>query len=133
MNCENILKLVPKNKFDNSTLQELMNLEETEVQIILPQLFGWIADMNWPIAKDMLKVLAKFPDSLVPLIKNALGETETDDILKYWIILELLPRLPEHTQHLLTNDIERICNNPTRNELAEEIYEQAQHYLKRFK
>ena len=133
MKQEDVLRLIPKNKFDSSTLNELMQISEDDVKIILPELLGWIADFNWPIAKNISQVLARFPNSLTPLIKNALSFTETDNMLKYWIIAELLPMLPESTQKALLTDIERICCYPTNEEEIEGVCEQAEALITKFK
>lgn len=128
-----MIKLLPKDKFDNSTFNDLINLKESEISIILPELFSWIADFNWPIAEDILSILIKFPNSLIPLIKNSLNESNNDDILKYWVIIKLLPKLPLKIQNKLLPSIERICNSPTEAEYSEDVLEVALRYVNNLK
>ena len=113
----NYLKtLIPKDKFDISSIPVLMEISEEDVQPILPELFTWIADMNWPVAKEMIWVLPRFSQSLLPLVKETLQPSENDDMFKYFIITELLPALPANIQLELLVDISRIANNPTDDE-----------------
>ena len=126
MNKNDIIKLIPKNKFDNSTLNELMKISECEMKLVLPELILWIADFNWPIAKDIIPVLIKYPKILIPVIKNSLNISQNDDILKYWILIKLIPELPVEYQHMLLNDIERIYKTPTLSEKNENVQDEAE-------
>jgi len=120
-----IFNLVPKNKFDDSTIGELMKIEEKKMKLILPELILWIADFNWPIAKDMINILILYPNSLIPVIKKSLNPFQDDEILKYWIIIKLIPELPQKYQNLLRGDIERICYEPTIGETNENVHFEA--------
>ena len=83
--------LVPKNKFDSSNIERLKHLTDNEIEPILPSLLEWIQDCNWPVAGDILPVLALHQSALVPLIHRVLSPHEKDDIWKYWIITCLAP------------------------------------------
>jgi len=122
MEKDKITALIPKNKFDTSTLDELTKINEEEMKTILPDLILWIADFNWPIAKEMIKILTIYPNSLVPVIKKSLDPFQTDDILKYWIILKLIPELSREYRDLLRQDIERIYREPTLGEISENVH-----------
>ena len=78
--------LVPKNKFDSSNIERLKHLTDNEIEPILPSLLEWIQDCNWPVAGDILPVLALHQSALVPLIHRVLSPHEKDDIWKYWIM-----------------------------------------------
>ena len=136
--CENMemkwtaSSLIPKDKHDKSTISELMRISEEEVIPILPQILDWIADMNWPIATDMIKVLIRFPNSLVNPIKQALAPKSEDVMLKYWIIKELLPQLTYEAQYALWVDFVRISENPTEVERTEGVDVVAYDFNKRF-
>ena len=125
MNKNDIRALIPKNKFDNSTIDELMKINEFEMELILPELINWIADFNWLIAKDMIKVLIKYPKILIPVIKKSLDISQEDDILKYWILVKLIPELSKEHQKMLLKDIERIYKEPTWREKIEEVQNEA--------
>jgi len=125
LNKNDIRALIPKNKFDNSTIDELMKINEFEMELILPELINWIADFNWLIAKDMIKVLIKYPKILIPVIKKSLDISQEDDILKYWILVKLIPELSKEHQKMLLKDIERIYKEPTWREKIEEVQNEA--------
>ena len=131
MKIENLRDLLPKNKFDTSNIEKLMLLSEKELKEILPELIYWIADFNWPVASKLIPVLVKYPNSIVPVIKNTLSLQEKDAELKYFIILELIPRLHLEYQKELIEDIDRIAKKPTEEELYAETTDEALVLLKK--
>jgi len=120
--------LIPRDKFDFAHFPELMEISEEEVKPILPDLLFWIADMNWPIATEMVKVLARFPNSVIPLIKELLKPTEKDEDWKYFIITDLIPAFPTESQELLAESIKRILDAPTDGEVDSEVWHVARDY-----
>jgi hypothetical protein len=130
MEKEKLENLIPKDKFDNSTINDLMKLNEEEMIIILPKLFNWIKDFNWPIAVEISQVIVRFPQILLPLLRNSLSSDEKDEILKYWVIVKILPMMPRDIQINLKEDIVRICNKPTASEEIEEVVDVAEEYLR---
>ena len=132
MNPENIFELIPKDKFDQKPFHKLMEISEEEIQPILPELLSWMADVNWPIAKDIVRVLTRFPNSIVPLIKERLKPSERDEDWKYFIISSLIPQLSKDAQILLDNDISRIITHPTDNEIHAEVWNIAKDYKDHF-
>lgn len=131
MNYCDLKKLIPKDKFDLTPIPTLMEIGEDEIRPILPDLLSWTADMNWPVATEIVKVLVRFPNSVIPLIKGILKPTETDEDWKWFIISGLIPEFPISSQTLLTEDIERIINNPTEGEIFSEVPEQARDYIEK--
>ena len=129
MSSVELKALILKDKFDTNTIGTLMSLEESNLSKLLPELILWIADINWPIATEILPVLSKYPDSIVPLIKENLVAGQDDDILKIYIISYLVPRLPKDYQIMLYDDISRIAKNPTKSEAYEETTEMAVEWL----
>ncbi|MCL1935157.1 MAG: DUF5071 domain-containing protein [Defluviitaleaceae bacterium] len=127
---KNLRNLIPKDKFDNSNIEKLMMLPEEDLKQILPELILWIADFNWPIAIELIPILIKYPNSILPIIKKNLQASEEDAELKNYIILKLIPELPKKYQDMLIKDIERIYKEPTSIEIAEEVNEIALNYLK---
>lgn len=117
--------LVPKNKFDSSNIERLKHLTDNEIEPILPSLLEWIQDCNWPVAGDILPVLALHQSALVPLIHRVLSPHEKDDIWKYWIITCLAPLFSDESINCILSDIQRIAKSPTQGELREEVHEAA--------
>ena len=128
--CE-LKKFIPKDKFDLTPISALMEMSRDEIKPILPYLLPYVADMNWPIASEMVKVLACFADDVVPHIKEILKPTEIDEDWKWFIITGLIPELPKKSQDLLAEDIRRISDNPTDSEVLCDVQKQAEIYLKR--
>jgi hypothetical protein len=131
MKFNNIRELIPRNKSDDSHIVDLMTIKETDVYPILPDLLEWIADVNWPVASAVLKVLARFPNSVIPLIQTALDILAKDDILKYNIIVHLLPLFSIEKQHTLYYDVKRICDNLTDSEKHEAVWEAACDFIEK--
>lgn len=129
MDYSQLEKLVPKDKFDFEPFPALMEINEDEVKPILPKLLFWVADMNWPIATEMIKVLVRFSDSVVPFIKEILGPAETDEEWKYFILSDLIPRLSTTSQELLLESVKRIYVSPTNGETQSNVWEMAKEYI----
>jgi len=132
MDINQLKKLIPKDKFDFEPLPTLMEISEDDVKPILRDLLFCLADINWPIASKMIPVLLRFPDSIVPVIRDVLNPTEEDVIWKYFIIANFIRKLPRESQNLLLEDIKRIQNNPTRSELSEFVWEMANDYMNEY-
>ena len=54
-------RLIPQNKFDTSTIKQLERIKTEQISTISMQLLEWIADMNWPVAQELIK------DTLIPI------------------------------------------------------------------
>lgn len=117
--------LVPKDKFDDFNIGRLKQLTDKEIEPILPALLEWIQDCNWPIAKEVLPVLALHQSALVPFILSVLSPEGKDDIWKYWIITCLMPLFSEENRKPVLPSIKRIAERPTENEKLEEVQEAA--------
>jgi len=129
MDYSQLKSLIPKDKFDFTPFKTLMEISEDKVQPILPELLFWVADMNWPIATTMVDVLARFPDSVIPLIEELLKPTETDEEWKYFVIVGLIPALPTDSQKLLEKSIKRILDSPTDGEVHGCVLEVVKNYV----
>lgn len=87
-NKGDILSLVPKNKFDDSKLDVIDGLSDSEMQIIIKELFEWTKDINWPIAIPLMNILKKREQLSIPCLKNILMSRDwewTEWILKYLV------------------------------------------------
>jgi hypothetical protein len=125
--------LIPKDKFDTSSFGQLMALSDDEIEPIIPDLLIWIQDMNWPVAPDMIKVLAShravtekhLPDLLKPEQKD--GEWKRN-IIKY--LLSEWSSYPDDEQ--IIAELKRIAGQPTDGEREELVDAAAKEYLKSF-
>ncbi|WP_088071950.1 DUF5071 domain-containing protein [Gottfriedia luciferensis] len=116
-----ISNLLPRDKFDFERVNELKQLNKSDLIPVLPNLLEWIQDMNWPIAKETAKLLLNFPSEIVPYIKIVL---QSDDyIWKYWCLSELVKKLPIDSKILFKDELEKLANSPTPDEQLEELDE----------
>jgi len=112
MSYSGIEKLIPKDKFDFRPFPELMKISEDEIKPILPNLFEWTKDIHWPIAREVINVLCRFPNSVIPYIQEVLNSDDPDDGWQNVIISMLIPRLPVHLQvKYLFKDVKKIAVN----------------------
>jgi len=78
---------------------------------------------------EMVKILARFPDSVIPLIKELLKPIEQDDCWKFSVIIDLIPAFSAESQELLAESIRRIIDSPTDGEMDCGVSEVASNYL----
>lgn len=113
---QNILELIPKDKGDYKTAQNLKNYSVAELKPIIPNLLEWIQDMNWPISGIVAEYLAdnfsEIENEIYPIL-NA-----NDDIWK-WNIINSFKDLIENEENISV--IKRIAENPTEMEKDEEL------------
>ena len=122
------MKILPKDKFDVEAVEKLKQLDEREIIKLIPEMFLWIADGNWPVAIPMIEVLVKYPKYIMDELMLHLSIEEQDDELKYFIITLLIPRLPSVYQEKLLPHIKRIYYSPSMSEKSGS-YEAAEGYL----
>ena len=122
---ENPIDLIPKNKFDIETAEKLKNYSFEIIKPIIPSLLEWLQDMNWPVAKPVSLYLVSINDKITDEILEVFKTK--DEIWKYWMISNFGPIT---TSIEIRNEIERIANNPTKNESLEELDELALEVVK---
>ncbi len=113
--------LIPKDKFDTSNIDALLDLSDNEMEPIILGLLKWTQDMNWPVAVKIVDVLIHRGRILEPYIIDILSPEQNDDIWKYWIISDLIPKLTDKPSQRIISEINRIAEYPTNGELAEEV------------
>lgn len=84
---------IPKDKFDVAAVERLALACPEQISGIERPLLEWIADINWPVAKELIKILPKYYKEIVPAIVVLLSNQE-DIYLKIFIVEHLRPRLP---------------------------------------
>jgi hypothetical protein len=73
-----IEKLIPRDKFDFDTVNELKKLSKESLKLIIPQLFEWTQDMNWLIANDIADILINLGRDSLPEIRKILNCGDAD-------------------------------------------------------
>lgn len=114
----NIKNLLPKDKFDIESVENLKNFSFDEIQPIVPDLLEWLKDCNWPVSKPIFNFLLPYTDNISSDILEILNGT--DEVWKYWILSGFGDSI---TNNLVNEEIKRIAFKPTKNELNEGIAE----------
>ncbi|SFS41115.1 DUF5071 domain-containing protein [Paenibacillus sp. 453mf] len=118
----NLQQLVPKHKHDLEVINKLRELKNNEVDIssIMDDLFDWLQDINWPVAQELCKVLPRYKaDDLLPRIYMVLNSD--DECWQYSCIYFLIPNLNTDLLNEVKDELLRIIQNPTPNEVLSEI------------
>lgn len=111
--------LIPKDKFDNSTINQLCKLTDNEMKPIIFDLLEWLQDYNWPIARDILPIVVLHQNIAMPHILTIL---QGNDIMwKYWVIELVIPYLIYPNRQLVKSELERLSSLEIIDEDIEEI------------
>ncbi|MFC9710254.1 DUF5071 domain-containing protein [Paenibacillus sp. NPDC056933] len=118
----NIREMLPQDKHDFGAVRKLSVLSNEELKEILPELFEWLQDGNWPISKSVEDLLLRFGEELIPHIQNVF---KTKDPQWEYVMLTglMISRLPSQYLIILKDDLGRILENPTADEVLEELDE----------
>lgn len=118
--------LIPRDKFDIERAEAVVEAGYPAVAPILPELFEWIRDCNWPVARIIAPFLSTIGVPLIPHIRKVL---ETDDeVWKYWVLSYLIEDTPELAT-ALRDKLEAYAFRPTPAEVAEGLSEKANRIL----
>lgn len=119
--------LIPKDKFDNSTINQLCKLTDNEMQPIIFDLLEWLQDYNWPIARDILPIVVLHQNIAMPYILTIL---QGNDIMwKYWIIELVIPYLIYPNKQLVKSELERLSSLEIIDEDIDQIVKLSKNYL----
>src|SRR5690606_12966021 len=70
-----LLQYVPKDKHDLETAQLLINLRFPVIRPVLWQLFEWIQDVNWPVARILLPFLCSLGRHSIETVRRIFKST----------------------------------------------------------
>ncbi len=120
--------LIPKDKGDIKTAENLKNYSFEEVKNIAPELLNWIKDMNWPVAGPVANYLESIAEYLTDdIIKILKGD---DNVWKYWCVSVFGLNATKPIDPKLMTEFKRIATNPTQGEILEEVRELALEFVK---
>ena len=126
LNCNTLDALTSMNdlptisdKGDLIAATQLVVLGYPAVRDILPDLFTWIQDGNWPVARIIAPFLASLGNPSVPEIWKIL---RSDDLLwKYWCISMVIAELPLDVAVEFEPELQRMVDSPDEPEQYEEL------------
>ncbi|HMU83483.1 MAG TPA: DUF5071 domain-containing protein [Leptospiraceae bacterium] len=111
--------LLPRSKHDLDNVQLLMNAGLPEIKPVLPQLFEWIQDINWPVARLLLPFLRSLGSKCREEIQSVL---QSDDAMwKYWIITELIAKMDQIEARAFMPDLENLLATATLEDKNNEV------------
>ena len=125
---DEIRALLPKNKLDDENAKALVKLGYPAIAPVLPELFECIQDINWPIAHFIAPFLSTIGEAAFPEIRRILATS--DGTWKYWV-LHVVENMTNQTIMGLRDDLLRVVNNPTKDEVDDEVVKKAQEILAR--
>lgn len=120
---------IPKHKFDYETVDRIKNSSPDTIKPVLPYIFEWLEDINWPVAQELAKVMIKFDDLIIPFIKDLIHRP--DGLRENSVYFFMLPLLSEKQLILLKDELERIAYYPSQFESGEGYFAIAEIYLQK--
>ena len=111
--------LIPRHKLDLERAKALVQLGYPAVHPVLPELFVWIQDMNWPVAQIIAPFLATIGAPLIPEIRRVLATS--DSIWKYWVLVCIVKELPVDVVVQLQDDFQLLLDHLSPDDKAEEV------------
>lgn len=120
----NIKDLIPKDKFDFETVEKLKNYSFDEIEPIIPNLLEWLQDMNWPVSRPLANFLVPYSEEISSEVLKILQSK--DEMWKYWILLTFGKSIKNKSVH---QEITRMAQNPTQDEIENDVFEIAQEIL----
>ena len=118
-----------RSKSDLDNANRLVEMGHPAVTPVLSHMVEWIQDMNWPVAHVVAPFLGSLGDAMVPEVRKVL---DSDDLIwKYWMISEVVARLPTDIVAVFRSDLERLAYHSTSEERKEGLEEEALEQLQR--
>ena len=118
---KNIKILLPKDKFDDSNLEEIKLLNDSDLSQITSELLTWTQDANWPIFPKIVEIIVARQDLFISEISKVF---QTDDMIwKYWILTNICPKLSLENKDFLKKDFDNMAKVLSTNTEEEEILE----------
>ena len=118
---KNIKILLPKDKFDDSNLEEIKLLNDSDLSQITSEVLTWTQDANWPIFPKIVEIIVARQDLFISEISKVF---QTDDLIwKYWILTNICPKLSLENIDFLKKDFDNMVKVLPTNMEEEEILE----------
>ena len=118
---KNIKILLPKDKFDDSNLEEIKLLNDSDLSQITSELLTWTQDANWPMFPKIVEIIVARQDLFISEISKVF---QTDDwIWKHWILTNICPKLSLENIDFLKKDFDNMAKVLQTNTEEEEILE----------
>jgi len=123
----NLKECIPKDKYDLDAVRLATAIGFPGLGPILPDLFEWTKDGNWPVAPAVASLLSDAGIEIAPYIREIL--CSDDGMWKYWVILLVLRCSSAEIQTSLKSDLVRLMLHPTQDDALSDVPEVAQSVL----
>ena len=118
---KNIKTLLPKDKLDDSNLEKIKLLNDSDLSQLTSELLTWTQDANWPIFSKIVEIIVARQDLFISEISKVF---QTDDMIwKYWILTNICPKLSLENKDFLKKDFDNMAKVLQTNTEEEEILE----------
>ena len=118
---KNIKILLPKDKLDDSNLEKIKLLNDSDLSQITSELLTWTQDANWPIFPKIVEIIVARQDLFISEISKVF---QTDDLIwKYWILTNICPKLSLENKDFWKKDFDNMAKVLQTNTEEEEILE----------
>jgi len=114
---DDIRELLPRHRSDFERADAIVSKGYPAVAPVLPELFNWLQDCNWPISRTIAPFLAGLGQPIVPVVR-AILEAD-DDIWKYWVLTQVVANAAAHVGESLRDVLTRIDTHPSQGEIIE--------------
>ena len=111
---DDIRSLLPVSKMDEDLARAIVAKGYPAVAPILSELFTWMQDMNWPVARILAPFLAGIGPPIVPEVRRILQGD--DEIWQFWVLFEVVARAPVAVAEELAPELIRLGNMPVSEE-----------------
>ncbi|MBN9216763.1 MAG: DUF5071 domain-containing protein [Mesorhizobium sp.] len=123
--------LIPRNKHDLDAIIAIQEAGYPAIAPILDELMEWTADGNWPVAGPLARFLSTLGEPVVdPILRVLRGD---DPTFKYSCLVGIVSALPIETLRALESDLRRLTVNPSPENKAEAVHEEAEAALLRLR
>lgn len=118
---------IPAHKSDDAAVEAAKAAGFPALNPVLPELLEWFQDISWPVAQDLVPVMAGAGPEIVPPIREVLdgNDGQWKNALVGWLIRELDPAV----RALLMDHLIRLAEAPTYDDMLEDTDEFARHLL----
>jgi|GEM_PF-2931488 len=120
-------ELIPKGKFDFDTISKIEGASIKDIELVLPDLFEWTEDVNWPIAPQLAEILPRFGEIIIPYVIHYLRyPSGLDEYATYYY---LMPKMTKEQLELIKEELILVVENPTEFQKREEYDKFAKEYI----
>lgn len=103
VDTEDLFAFLPEDKFDLENLQLLMNLGYPKIEPVLEELFAWIQDYNWPVAKKLAPFLSDLGGVCQPYIQKIFHSG--DSMWIYWTLTTVILSMKVDQRKIYEKDL----------------------------